>query len=208
MEDVEEGAMDFVQTPQPEFPVDWAQDIAVPEEEEFGDFTNNVESVQAALWNDGEESEIFTWAEDNYDEETANFGAPNGDVFELQVTFIDGVTTTWVCLDGGEDVLCASSEFTTLAITSEIEIGEDGSIVLEEVESEELSNDVAFGEDGAGIGLEFGHALDENVWSVWNYSDDETYSFTEGSYEVYVVQAGLEGNFVFSDTLDLVYNGA
>ena len=47
------------------------------------------------------------------------------------------------------------------------------------------------------------------VWTIWHYADEVGYSFVEGEYEVYVVQVDEESNtFVFSDTLDLVYNGA
>ena len=41
----------YEQTPEPEFPADWAQEIAIPDD--FGAFTNNVESVGVALWADG-----------------------------------------------------------------------------------------------------------------------------------------------------------
>ena len=199
----------YEQTPEPEFPADWAEYIAIPDD--FGEFTNNVESVGVALWDDGEDSDIFTWAEDNFEEDNANFGAPTGDVFAAEVTFIDGVSTAWLCFNPDEMVLCAATDFTTLTVDSELTIEDDGSIDLASVETTVLSNDDDFGEAGAGIGNEIGHAYDEEtgVWTIWHYADEVGYSFQEGEYEVYVVQVDEESNtFVFSDTLDLVYNGA
>ena len=78
-DEFDEEATVYEQTPEPEFPVDWAEYLTIPDD--FGEFTNNVESVGAALWFDGEDSEIFAWAEDNYDEDNTNFDAPTGDVF-------------------------------------------------------------------------------------------------------------------------------
>ena len=68
---------------------------------------------------------------------------------------------------------------------------------------------------GAGIGLEFGHSFDGemNVWAVWHWADDSDNDFVEGLYEVYVIQGGEDEEgilteYCFSDTLELVYNGA
>ena len=108
-------------------------------------------------------------------------------------------------------VLCAATDFTTLTVDSEFTIEDDGSIDLASVETTVLSNDDDFGEAGAGIGKEFGHAYDEEtgVWTIWHYAGELSYNFEEGDYQVYVVQVDDESNtFVFSDTLDLVYNGA
>ena len=108
-------------------------------------------------------------------------------------------------------VLCAATDFTTLTVDSELTVEEDGSIDLASVETTVLSNDSDFGEAGTGMGNEFAHAYDEDtgVWTFWHYADETGYSFIEDDYEVYVVQVDEESNtFVFSETLDLVYNGA
>ena len=110
-DDYEGDDMVYEQTPEPEFPADWAEYIAIPED--FGEFTNNVESVGVALWDDGEDSDIFTWAEDNFEEDNVDFGAPTGGVCAAEVTFIDGVSTAWLCFADGEMVLCATTDFTT-----------------------------------------------------------------------------------------------
>ena len=70
---------DYEQAMAPTFPVDIAEYLTIPYD--FGDFNNKIDSVGVALWYDGEDSEIFAWADDNYVEDNTEFGMPTGDVF-------------------------------------------------------------------------------------------------------------------------------
>ena len=101
----------FAQTPEPEFPEDWAEYLTIPDD--FGDFENNVESVGLALWFDGDDSDIFAWADDNYvDGVDTSFGFPTGDVFMAEVTFIEDITSDeaqYLCFDFFVITWCAAT---------------------------------------------------------------------------------------------------
>ena len=101
----------FAQTPEPEFPEDWASYLEIPED--FGDFENNVESVGLVHWYDGDDSDIFTWAEENYvDGVDTSFGMPTGDVFMAEVTFFEDITADeaqYLCFDDGTITWCAAT---------------------------------------------------------------------------------------------------
>ena len=100
---------EYVQTPEPTFPVDIAEYLTIPDD--FGDFTNNIESVGVALWYDGNDSDIFAWANDDYVVYGRfDFGTPTGDVFMAEVTFIDYVYTYLyhiICFDDTRNCICA-----------------------------------------------------------------------------------------------------
>ena len=107
-EDVYNYSGGYKQSPQPTFPVDIAQYLTIPDD--FGDFTNNIESIGVALWYDGIASDIFAWAIENYVGKVYYAVMPSGNVFMAEVAFIDTVSKTdsqILCFDDGTTCICA-----------------------------------------------------------------------------------------------------
>ena len=79
--------------------------------DDFGDFTNNIESIGVAFWNDELRGDVITaWVIENYFVENSYTNLPSGDVFMAEVAFIDTVSKTdsqILCFDDGTTCICA-----------------------------------------------------------------------------------------------------
>jgi hypothetical protein len=214
--DVEETTA-IEQTPVPDIGDDTLWNlVTIPEDEDFGEFNNNVEYIGVALWGEDEESDIFAWAEENYEENT-DYMEPTGDVFAAEIGFLEAFYEGYSIAvgfyaDGAEAAYFATSDgFATWSIDAAELPEEDGEIDVASLGwSVESNTDTV--EAGAGIGSEFGQALsdDATTWSIWQWNaDSESEDFEEGAYDVYVIQTDDTGaQFFFSDELDIAYLGA
>ena len=98
-QDEEKSVDGAMQTPEPDWNVDWWTLVTVPED--FGEFDNNIDYIGFALWDDGEDSAIFDWAKTDY-VENEDYYEPTGEVFAAQVGFLEAITDTqsyYLCFD-------------------------------------------------------------------------------------------------------------
>ena len=111
-QDEEESVDGAMQTPVPDWNVDWWTLVTVPED--FGEFDNNIDYIGFALWDDGEDSAIFDWAETDY-VENEDYNEPTCEVFAAHVGFLEAITETQsyhLCFDNDDFTLayCAVYE--------------------------------------------------------------------------------------------------
>ena len=81
--------------------------------EDFSDFENNIDTLRICLWYDGENSDIFTWATNNSENNT-DFGMPTGNVFAAEVQYLGIVWNDdrhYICFDHADfnKVRCAAT---------------------------------------------------------------------------------------------------
>jgi hypothetical protein len=218
----------YDETPEPI--VDYSELTFVTIPNDFGEFVNNVESVGVVLKYDGDDSDIFTWASENYDINT-DFDEPTGDVFAATVGFLDTVTAesgNTLCFHPTESdaAICsilfgAGDMFASISIDNSVFQEEDGFIDfynLEEGASEPLFNtNASMSLGGAGIGVEFGNSYDSdsNTWTAWHWADGGDNDFLEGEYDVYLIQTidtestdPIQSSYLFSDSVEITFNGA
>lgn len=218
----------YDETPEPI--VDYSEWTFVTIPDDFGEFVNNVESVGVVLKYDGDDSDIFNWAAENYEVNT-DFDEPTGDVFAATVGFLDTVTAEsayTLCFNPTESnaAICsilfgAGDMFASISIDNSVLQEEDGFIDfsnLEEGASEPLFNtNASMSLGGAGIGVEFGNSYDSdsNTWSAWHWADGGDNDFLEGEYDVYLIQTDdtestdpIQSSYLFSDSIEITYNGA
>ena len=59
--------------------------------EDFGEFTNNIEYIGFALWDDGKDSDIFGWLKTDY-VKNEDYNEPTGEVFAAEVKFLEAIS--------------------------------------------------------------------------------------------------------------------
>ena len=206
----------FYQTPYPMLEdTKLTAQMTIPEE--FSDFQNNVDIVSICLWYDGENSDIFSWATENSENNT-DFGMPTGDIFAAEVQYLGIVWNDdrhYICFDHADfaNVRCAatSGDFYFTLTTEAKSMPKDGLCDTSTIEYGVEENDGQYSSTGAGIGAEFGQnfSVDPYTWTVWHWNDDGEYNMPEGEYKVYYIQEESDGSaYCFSDAIEIVYNGA
>ena len=124
--------------PMPVFPEDkdFYTHIAIPSDEDFGDFPNNIAYAGFALWEDSENTDLQDWI-DAIDWEAVDFPEPNFEVFGGGVGFIEvpnDEDTTVACFymaDVDEVVWCAGGSSAFGYGTSTVglaDVPEDGAL--------------------------------------------------------------------------------
>jgi hypothetical protein len=206
-QDDESNAEFLDPAPMPAFPEDkeFYTAIAIPSDEEFGDFPNNIAYAGFALWEDSENTDLQDWI-DVIDWDAVDFPEPNFEVFGGGVGFIEepssgasGVDATVACFymaDVDETVWCAANSPAFGYTTSTVDLAlmpEDGALEIEFKGAPNWLNYVKssgnFEGQSGGVDDEFGNYYDAeiNEWRIWAYNNGVR-DWVKGKQDVWILQ--------------------